>query len=118
MIKCIWYLRSLKQLLFILLISCFIFWLGSFASATFQTVWLARQQSSINSNYNLGFLRGGWVITDYLWTSKGILAIDSDKIFWWYPDWRPYFYSPSWQGFFTYYDSCPEITMSWEKKVL
>lgn len=34
MIKCIWYLKSLKQLLSILLISCFTFWVGCFTSAT------------------------------------------------------------------------------------
>lgn len=104
----------IKKILWLLLVIFGCIW---FSSATFQTVWLARQQSSINSNYNLGFLRGGAIITDYLWTAKGIIAIDSDKIFWWYPDWRPYFYSPSWQGFFTYYDSCPEITYSWNNFV-
>lgn len=95
MIKCIWYLKSLKQLLFILLISCFIFWLGSSASATLSSVWLIKYPSSVNNQYDIWFLRGGWIISDFLWQSKWIVALDNQRLFWWDNNWLPYVYLKS-----------------------
>ena len=115
MIKCDWYWRLLKLLFFGLLISFFTLFVGSSVKAgAFGVVWFDKTPSVINSQFKLWFLKWGWVITDYLATNKSILALDSDKIFWRTPDWRPYFYSPSSQWFFTKVFSCPEIIATWD----
>lgn len=104
----------IKKLLWLLIVFIGCIW---FSSATFQTVWLTKQQSSFNSNYDLWFLKGWTVLTDFLWQSRSVLALDNNLLFWWHVNWRPYFYWPSWQWFFTYFDSCPEITYTWDNFV-
>lgn len=104
----------IKKILWLLVVVFSCIW---FSSATFQTVWLLKQNSSINNQYSLWFLKGWTVLTEFLWQSKSVLALDSNVLFWWYPDWRPYFYWPSWQWFFIYYDSCPEIVYTWDNFV-
>lgn len=58
----------------------------------------------------LTFLKGGGVLSNYLWTSKSILALDSNVLFWWMWDWYPYFYDSHWQGYFSQYCSCDLLT--------
>lgn len=111
MIKWAWYWKLLKQWFFTLLISCFIFLGNSFASAKVQLIWLDPSPSQYDSNYNLTFLKGWWLITSYLWQSKWFIAFDNTSFFWWTPNWKPYFYdTDSIQWFFGEYWSCDPIT--------
>lgn len=101
-------IKKLKYFLFLLLFG--VFWF-SFCNAKVQLIWLDSYPSQYDSNYNLTFLKGGWLITLYLWQSKWIIAFDNSSFFWWAPNWRPYFYdTDSVQWFFGEYWSCDEIT--------
>ena len=114
MIKWDWFWKLLKQLFSISLISCFILLGNSFVNgARVQMIWLEDQPSIVNSNYTNTFLKWWWLLTNYLWQSKGIFALDYKVIFWWGVDWLPYFYSDwanSFQWSFKYFYSCPLIT--------
>lgn len=112
MIKCDWFWRLLKQWFFILLISCFGLLGGSFVNGyRVQQVWLQSMPSTQDSNYEITFLKWGWLLTNYLWQSKGFVAFDNSSFFWWASNWVPYFYDTnSIQWYFQEFWSCPEIT--------
>ena len=111
MIKWDWYWKLLKQWFFTLLISCFILLGGSFVNAwKFQVIWLDTVNSIYNSQYSLWFLKWWTVNTSYLWYTKSVLALDSNRLFWWATNWKPYFYWPNFQWFFNWYYACDEIT--------
>lgn len=74
-----------------------------------QTIWLQDAQSIYDNNYMLTFLKGGGVLSNYLWTSKSVLALNSNTLFWWMWDWYPYFYDNHWQGYFSQYCSCDPL---------
>lgn len=118
MIKCDWFWKLLKQFCFGLLISFFTLSIGSFvrgAGAT-QPVWTVWSDSVIDSNYTVTFLKWWWLLTQFLWVWRNVLALKSDVLFWWTPNWFPYAYlkwdwSYEWtrQWFFDRYYSCDEI---------
>lgn len=90
MIKCIWYLKSLKQLLFILLISCFIFWVGCFTSAwyiyKFNTTSTNLQATSFEINT---FWK--WIpLTSLAWYSKKAIFGSSSTYLFRTEYWIPY----------------------------
>ena len=112
MIKWDWFWKLLKQWFFGLLISCFGLLGGSFVNGyRVQQVWLQSMPSTQDSNYEITFLKWGWLLTNYLWQSKGFVAFDNSSFFWWASNWIPYFYdTDSIQWYFQEFWSCPEIT--------
>lgn len=94
----------------------FIIWLSfiGFSNAWFvQTVWLEESPSIYNSNYNLTFLKGGGLLSSYLWQWKPILALSWNVLFWRTNEGMPYFQWWTWtsfQWYFWQYASCDEIT--------
>ena len=127
MIKWDWFWKLLKLSFFGLLISFFTLSVGSSVKASawqwsgYQSVWLNALYSKIDQNFNLTFLPKWGLITEVLWTSKGIIALNPNILFWWHSsNWRPYFYAyATWnrqeffQWYFTTYSSCSEITWDW-----
>ena len=126
MIKWIWYLKSLKQLLFILLISCFTFWLGSFANCrTVERIW-NYSTSPYQDNIQTEVISKGSFLSQRLWTSKPFftwISKDNHRAYLWWKNWLPYFYeyfnsysdywlSWAWlyQGFVESYFVCSELT--------
>lgn len=124
MIKWDWFWKLLKLSFFTLLISCFgllggwfVNWIWAFT--TISTSWSA---SAVNSNYNISFFRKWWLFTQYLWQARSVIALDNNVLFWWAPNWFPYFYSShAWYWFITqwffqdYYlcDSLSWYILSW-----
>lgn len=94
----------------------FVLWFINFSFATVSQVWLLKNPSSVNSNYDIWFLRGGAVITDFLGTSKSIASFDLSRMLWWSTNWLPYVYLKSnsnsniLQWFFDRYYSCDYMT--------
>ncbi len=111
MIKCFWFWKLLKQLFIISLISCFGLLGSSFVNAwTVQSVWLDKYNSEYNSAFKVWFIKWGWVLTEYLWTAKSVLALNSNVLFWWAENWQPYFYAPWFQWFFWQFYTCDVLT--------
>lgn len=104
-------IKKLKILLFAFLFVLFGF---SFSSAyKIQPVGIDSFPSVNDVNYNVTFLKWGWVLTNYLWYSKSVLALDWGTFFWWAPNWLPYlYYGPyrNYQWFFNYFEVCSPIT--------
>lgn len=84
-----------------------------FTNAKVQDVWLLKYPSTLDQNFSIWFLKGGGVLTDFLWSAKSVVALDTNTIFWWATNWMPYFYS-EWvntiQWFFDRYFSCDALT--------
>lgn len=101
-------IKKLKILLFAFLFVLFGF---SFSIAyKIQPIWIDSSPSIVNNQYDVTFLKWGWVLTNYLWSAKSVLALDSNILFWRTPNWFPYIYSPSFQWFFDRYFSCDPFT--------
>lgn len=91
-------------------------WLIGFSSSWYaQPVWIYKFNSIYDTNYKIWFLKGGAVLTEYLWQWKSTLALDSDTLFWWGTNWQPYFYDPNFQWFFEKYCACSILT--WDTSV-
>lgn len=76
-------------------------------------VWIDSFTSPVNSWYTLTALKWWGVLTNFLWVWKGVLALDSQRLFWRTPNWYPYAYL-KWQNgtvqwFFDRYYSCDLI---------
>lgn len=120
MIKCDWYWRLLKLSFFGLLISFFTLFVGSSVSASFQwshyqLVWLSSSNSFLDSQYEIRFLRWGWLNTMFLWQARNIFALNSSVMFWWDNNWMPYFYrwkDSQWN--FTTARSCDSLSSWWQ----
>lgn len=119
MIKWLWYLKYLKQSLIGFWISCFILLGGSFVNwiGAYTTVWVNSSPSAVNWNYFNSFLKWGGVLSNYIWQSKSVLALDSQILFWRLPDWLPYFY---WVGqynliqwYFPKFYYCSSMSSGW-----
>ncbi len=84
-----------------------------FSDAKVQDIWLLKYPSTVDQNFSIWFIKWGGVLTDYLWTTKSVVALDTNTIFWWATNWMPYFYS-EWvntiQWFFDRYFSCDALT--------
>lgn len=84
-----------------------------FTNAKVQDVWLLKYPSTLDQNFSIWFIKGGGVLTDFLWSTKSVVALDTNTIFWWATNWMPYFYS-EWvntiQWFFDRYFSCDTLT--------
>lgn len=113
-------IKHIKLLLFSFLFV--IFWL-SFVSADwyYQPVGLNQLYSHYDQNFNLWFLPKWSVITNFLWSSKWVLAFKPSVLFRWSArNWLPYVYvyatwsnRKSYQWYFETYSSCDEITYDW-----
>lgn len=100
------YLKSLKLLLFTLLIGFFGFWVNSFVSAVsdgcvsnddiylgwwFHPVgWTFT--SSFSNSFDIWVLNYWTVFTQSLWFGKKVFAPVESALFWWGIDWLPYIY--------------------------
>lgn len=122
MIKWDWFWKLLKQLFSFLLISCFILLGSSFVSAeNYQLfpVWLDRYQSERNNQYWISVLNHSRFLSDYLWTTKNILALDNSKLIFRTPQGWLYLFYYLWystldyvQWYFQYIQSCDTIDLS------
>lgn len=87
-----------------------------FTNAKVQDVWLLKYPSEVNQNFSIWFLKGGGVLTDFLWTAKSVAGFDTSRIFWRATNWMPYVYlsssnrAPTVQWFFDRYYSCDALT--------
>lgn len=99
-----------KYLLWLWIVFLVFLW---FSDAKVQDVWLLKYPSTLDQNFSIWFIKGGWVLTDFLWSTKSVVALDTNTIFWWATNWMPYFYS-EWvntiQWFFDRYFSCDALT--------
>ena len=94
MIKCDWFLKLLKQLFSIWLISCFTFWLSCFASDWYiYQIWWTHQ-SPFDSSVNFSVLPKWSYLSSTLWYWKPIFAWSNwwNKTFLWWKNWLPYYY--------------------------
>lgn len=118
MIKCLWYWKLLKLSFFGLLTSFFTIFVGSSVNASWQSsyIWLDSTVSEVNSSFKYTFLKWWAVLSELLWYSRSVLALDNWVLFWWTPNWLPYFYLewgawiPTAQGFFDRYFVCDVLT--------
>ena len=116
--KWIWLLKLFVLSLFTLWIGYFGLLKSSYVSAVgaYQMIWLNSSASAINSNYTLNFLKWGWLMTNYLWVWKSVIALDEQLLFWWSANWLPYTYLKSdiWttQGYFDRYFLCDSLSWS------
>ena len=114
MIKWHLFWKSLKQLFFSSLISCFILLGSSVNSYNIQQVWLDSSPSWGDPNYQLTFLKWWGLMTSFVWYSKGVTAIYDNVLFWRTPNWLPYLYYNSYvwskQWFFNWYSVCDPLT--------
>lgn len=113
MIKWLWFWKSLKLFYSSLLISCFILLGSSVNSYKIQQVWLDSSPSTSDSNYNITFLKWWWLLTNYIWYWKNVLALDWWTFFWWASNWLPYIYwgpYANFQWFFNTFMICSPIT--------
>lgn len=121
LIKCNLSWKSLKLLFFSLLTSCFILLGNSSVNAWYtQLIGVENYPSLYDNNYSLSFLKGWWFLSSFLWQWRSVLALKSNDLVWWAPNWYLYAYlkySSDWawlyQGFFDRYYSCDEITDFW-----
>lgn len=88
----------------------FVWFIGFSNAWKVQEIWLDSYSSIYDSNYMITFLKWWWVLSNYLWTAKSVLALNSNTFFWRTTEWSPYFYSPWFQWFFSQYMSCDEFT--------
>ena len=76
-------------------------------------VWIDSFTSPVNSWYTLTALKWWGVLSNFLWVWKGVLALDSQRLFWRTPNGYPYAYlkwqSNTVQWFFDRYYSCDLI---------
>lgn len=94
MIKWSWYLKSLKQLLTIWLISCSTFWLSCFASNWYvYQIWTSNT-SPFDNSINFSVLQKWSFLSQTLWYWKPIFAWSNwwNKTFLFWKNWLPYFY--------------------------
>lgn len=121
LIKCFWYLKSLKQLFFILLISCFGLLVSSSVSAEYN-VWYNRPvnvygYSPFNQQYNVEVLKKWSFLTQWLITTKNIFYLSNQSYFAWiYNDVEGYvelYNYLNWnQGFLQHYFICDYFSWS------
>lgn len=106
-------------ILFTLIIWYFWFVKSSYVLAdasSYQLIWLDSSPSAVNSSYNVTFLKWGGLLSNFLWQSKSVLALDTSALFWRTPDWLPYYY---WHGrtdiqwYFPNYYVCNSLTSWW-----
>lgn len=87
-----------------------------FSDAKVQDVWLLKYPSEVNQNFSIWFIKWGGVITDFLWTNKEVVWLDTDRFFWWATNWMPYVYlkssnrAPLVQWFYDRFYSCDALT--------
>lgn len=123
MIKWIYFLKSLKLCLFGLLISS-IMVVGNFLSSYFIEAWLWYVENQYLPWYDFSVLKKWKFLTNFLWTTKPILAISWNVLVFW-NNWQLYLYdnwtSCRWwyacsqsvwelQWYFTQMMSCDEFT--------
>lgn len=78
-----------------------------------QMVGLDTAWSIYDSNMNLTFLKNWNITTNYLWTTKKVLAFNGNSLRWWTENYVPYIKGVNFQGYYTTYYSCDEITDLW-----
>ena len=116
MIKWDWFWKLLKLSFFGLLTSFFTLFVGSSVSAvfnvsSFQVAGLSSVPSQLNNQYEITFLKWGWLLTNLLWYWRNIFALDSNLLFFWTPSGYPYFlWGSSYQWYFKYASSCSSLT--------
>lgn len=103
----------IKKILWLMIVLFSCIW---FSNATLSTVWLIKYPSSVNNQYDVWFLRGGAFLSQFLWQSKSILALDTDRLAWWDNTWFLYVYLKSKnrahdvQWYYDRFYSCDELT--------
>ena len=116
MIKCFWYLKSLKQLFIIWLISCFILLGNSFVNA-FTSVPIWQNTTPPNdTNLSISVLPYWSFVSNSLWSWKPILAfinkaLNTTKwqyVYFMWIDWKLYFYSS--------YIYSSSTTLTWDRQ--
>lgn len=104
----------IKKIIWYLFVCSFVLLWSSFVNAwKLQQIWIDQLPSIYNNQFEVWFLKWWAVITNFLWTAKAVLALDSNKLFWWNENWKPYFYWPNWQWFFSMYFSCDDLAVAW-----
>lgn len=114
----LWYLKFSKLFLTLFWIVCFMVLGVNSVNANYQffQIWIDSFQSDWDSNYSVGVLKRGRFLSNYLWTSKNILALANQKLYFW-NDWQLYTYNnvnlnrlQYVQWYMQYVMSCDEIT--------
>lgn len=108
MIKWCLYLKSLKQYLFILLISCFTFWVNCFVNwFVVEKIW-NYSESPFQSNIQTEVISKGSFLSQRLWTTKPFftwISQNNKRAYLWWKNWLPYFYE--------YFNSYSDYWLSW-----